>query len=50
MGMGLGMKAEVKGRGVVHNGYIPGCLSCLSIKSALLVTLGDSLNYCDGVI
>ena len=36
----------MEGKGVVCNGYIPGSLSCLSMRSASLVTL----DYSDGVI
>ena len=42
MGVGLGTKAEVEGKGVGCNGYIPGCLICLLIRSASLVTLSIS--------
>ena len=37
VGAGLGMKPETDGNGVGGKGYIPGLLSCLSIKSASLV-------------
>ena len=39
MGVGLGTKSEVEGKGVLGRGYIPGCLSCLSMRSASPVTL-----------
>ena len=39
MGVGLGTKPEVEGKGVLGGGYIPGCLSCLLMRSASPVTL-----------
>ena len=39
MGVGLGTKPEVEGNGVLGKGYIPGCLNCLSMRSASPVTL-----------
>ena len=39
MEVGLGTKPEVEGNRVLGGGYIPGCLSCLSMRSASLVTL-----------
>ena len=37
MGVGLGTRPEVEGKGVLGGGYIPGCLSCLLMRSASLV-------------
>ena len=39
VGVGLGTKPEVEGNGVLGKGYIPGCLNCLSMRSASPVTL-----------
>ena len=36
---GFDTKPEVEGKGVLGGGYIPGCLSCRSMRSALPVTL-----------
>ena len=42
MGVGLGTKPKVEGKEVLGGGYMPGCLSCLSMRSASPVTLlGD---------
>ena len=39
VGVGLGTKPKVEGNGVLGKGYIPGCLNCLSMRSASPVTL-----------
>ena len=41
VGVGLGTKPKVEGKGVLGGGggYIPSCLSCLSMRSASPVTL-----------
>ena len=39
MDVGLGTEVDVEGKGFVGRGYIPGCQSCLSIRSASLVIL-----------
>ena len=41
MGVGIGTKPEVEGKGALGGGggYIPGCLSCLSMRSASPVIL-----------
>ena len=37
--VGLGTKVDVEGKEFICRGYIPGCQSCLSIRSASLVIL-----------
>ena len=39
MGVGLGTKPELEGKGFLDGGYIPGCLSCLLMRSASPVIL-----------
>ena len=41
VGVGLGRKPEVESNGVLGEGYMPGYLSCLLMRSASPVTLND---------